>query len=51
MNIEGMKLEGEVRKNENSPLGDLVGLVFGLLLLFYAKDIVEAVWSVFHLPF
>jgi hypothetical protein len=51
MNTEGMKLESEVGENENSPLGDLLGLVFGVLLLFYAKDIVEAVWSVFHLPF
>jgi hypothetical protein len=51
MNTEGMKLESEVGKNENSPLGGLLGLVFGVFLLFYAKDIVEAVWSVFHLPF
>jgi hypothetical protein len=51
MNTEEMNFVGEVRKNKKSPFGDFLRLFFGLTLLLYGKDIVEVIWSTFHLPF
>ncbi len=52
MNIEGLDMEKKKFNNGGyRAFTDLLAMIFGLLLMYVAKDIVEAIWSFFHLPF